>query len=676
MGIYELWTQQGSSARSCMEGTVMKYSVPGILKTIDEADDDITLIKGYNALMCLILSPLMFLGALISLPMACLAFHFSFASTLPDTVVFLLLGLGFEAVLRAKMTPRLATYAIAVLSSCLFVFFILRFFGVMGVSVWVFGFVLILLSMSHIQKIQLIFMSVTLMACGIYVYITYGNALNPNTPLARPFELFFFLLGLLVSIVLHNINTSRFGKVKSQLREVQKQAEERRKAEEINNRLAFYDQLTGLPNRTLFNDRLRQALELARRRRARLHIFFLDIDNFKLINDTMGHSAGDELIKQVGARFQCICRSSDSVARIGGDEFMFLIQDADSEQKVYVILSRIMQQIANPFVVNNREISITCSIGVSRYPADGRDTESLVKNADLAMYKAKEDGRNRYAYYSDSLLKTVRYEMEMFNDLQAALAHGEFELEYQPQINVESREIVGLEALIRWNHPKLGRVCPCDFIPFAEKSGLIVPIGEWVLREACRQNKEWQEAGVLAAPVAVNVSVSQVKSGTLVKQVREILAETRLDPSFLELEITERLVIEDMKYIKGELDRIKALGPKITIDDFGTGYTSINYIKELPIDRIKIPLEFTSGIDRDAKDESIITIILALAQSLNIGVVAEGVETKRQLDFFASRACNDIQGYYFSRPQKPEAIERMCGMAGEATAPLTQTGSL
>jgi diguanylate cyclase (GGDEF)-like protein len=386
---------------------------------------------------------------------------------------------------------------------------------------------------------------------------------------------------------------------------------------------------------------------------------FIDIDFLKRINDSLGHPLGDELIKQAGNRINSVFRNSDSVCRVGGDEFIAMVCNIKNEQHILDIALRILNQFSKPFVLNTHQVTITCSIGIAKYPEDGADVEALIKSADLAMYKAKQDGKNRLKMYSSGLERDVVAEIEMIDSLQKALMNDEFVLYYQPQVDGTTKGIIGYESLIRWNHPNRGLVLPNDFIPVAEKSGLIIPIGEWVIRTACRQNKEWQDIGLPKVPISVNISAIQLNNISLYKLVCDILNDTKLAPEYLELEVTESTIIYN-DTILSQLGLIKALGVKIAIDDFGTGYSAIQYLKNFNVDRIKIPMEFIHGINFNEKDETIIGIILALAKSLHIDVVAEGVENESQFEFLRERSCRNIQGFYFYRPMPANWISEIC----------------
>jgi len=424
-------------------------------------------------------------------------------------------------------------------------------------------------------------------------------------------------------------------------------------------KLAYYDFLTGLPNRMLFIDRLNQGILNAVRNKSFLGVLFLDLDSFKRINDTMGHSKGDELLKMVSKRLTNIIRESDTVCRVGGDEFLILIQNLQNDQDIRQVAEKILKDFKKSFKLDNTDLYITTSIGGAIYPIDGSDVETLIKNADIAMYKAKEKGRNKFQLCTEIIKENLVEEMRLTNRLYGAIERNELQLYYQPQVSLLTGEIIGVEALIRWYSAELGMVNPINFIHIAEKTGLILPIGEWVIKSACRQNKIWQETGILNVPIAVNISVNQFQNRKIIEDIIVILKETGLDPKNLEIEITENIIMKETEYIIESLKQLKQLGVKIAIDDFGTEYSSLNYIKQLPVDKIKIDISFVRGININHKDEAIIKVIIALAKNLELKVIAEGAETKEQIEFLRKEGCDEIQGYYYHKPMQAKQIEEL-----------------
>lgn len=421
-------------------------------------------------------------------------------------------------------------------------------------------------------------------------------------------------------------------------------------------RLAYYDHLTGLANKKMFIDDVNSIIADHRGQDFSMAVLYLDLDSFKMINDTLGHAQGDELLKQVSERLVSTVRMNDPVARVGGDEFLVLVQDNADEKSVGLIASRLNDAFRRQFVLDGNEVYITVSIGIAVYPTDGEDAETLIMNADIAMNKAKEKGKNKYELCNSTMKTSLQEIMKLTNQLYKAVSQNEFELYYQPQVDISSGMIVGFEALIRWKHPEMGMISPGRFIPIAEKTGLILPIGEWVLENACRQIKKWHDMGFPRVPVAVNLSVRQFMDYDLVGVVGRILQETGLEPGYLELEITESILMEDTKYISETLQQLDQLGVKISIDDFGMKYSSLNYLKQIPLHRLKIDMSFVQGITVNRKDEIIIDGIISLAKNLGIDVLAEGVETLEQLDFLKNARCFTVQGYFLYEPMTADNI--------------------
>ena len=431
---------------------------------------------------------------------------------------------------------------------------------------------------------------------------------------------------------------------------------ERKRAEQQVQHLAYSDTLTGLPNRALLMHQLRDALARCDREATQLAVLFLDLDRFKPINDTMGHAVGDELLKAVAQRLRNCVRRSDTVARLGGDEFVVVLAGIRAQREATRAAQEIIERIAEPFVCDRHEIFSSMSIGIATYPADGRDPGTLLKSADMAMYVSKQRGRGNYQFYSHEMNQAARERLELENSLRRALRQQEFSLWYQPQVNLADGRVTGLEALLRWHHPELGIVPPGLFIPTCEEIGLILPLGEWVLRSACHQAKAWVEAGYPPICIGVNLSVMQFRQNDLVQRVRAILEETAVDPACLELELTESMIMEDAEGTVRTLRQLKDIGLRLAIDDFGTGYSSLSYLSSFPIDRIKIAQRFMADVTGDPRNAAIVETIIAIARSLGIEVIAEGVETAQELEFLRSRGCDDLQGYYFSRPIPSDAV--------------------
>ena len=430
--------------------------------------------------------------------------------------------------------------------------------------------------------------------------------------------------------------------------------------------MAYFDALTDLPNRLLLKDRLNQMLTRARRNNKHIALLFLDLDHFKRVNDTFGHDVGDQLLKIVADRLQNTLRHCDSVCRLGGDEFVVLSDLISGQDDAITIAEKIHDTLKDPLVLRNKEIFITTSIGIAMYPADGDDADTLIKNADAAMYQSKDSGRDEFRFYSSNANAQALQRLLLANDLRKALDQEEFFLVYQPQIDLASGRTVGVEALLRWLHPSLGNLSPAQFIPLAEESGLILPIGRWVLSTACQQIKELQQHSGVRLRVAVNLSAKQFRDSGLVALVHELLVSTGLDPGLLELEITESTLMDNIDNARKTLHHLKKMGMTLAIDDFGTGYSSLSYLHHFPIHRLKIDKTFVRRLSTHPEDSAITEAIIVMAHTMGIRVVAEGIENRQELDFLTEKNCDEAQGFYFSRPLTIEQLaEKIQGCISE-----------
>ena len=431
--------------------------------------------------------------------------------------------------------------------------------------------------------------------------------------------------------------------------------------------LAYQDSLTGLPNRVLSRDRMQQAIAHADRSKTQVALLFIDLDNFKSINDSLGHPAGDALLKLVAATLRDCVRETDTVSRQGGDEFVVLITDLREADAVTPVMEKLIKRFNASFQVGGEELQVSASVGVALYPDDGGDFDTLLKKADTAMYRAKAAGKNTYRFYDEHMNVDAVENMRLRSSLRGALEQGEFVLHYQPQIDLRSGAVIGAEALIRWNHPQLGMVPPGRFIPLAEESGLIVPIGEWVLREACRQASAWRSAGLPELVVAVNLSGVQFRQGGLEQAVAAALKHSGLHPTMLELELTESILIHDTETILAAVQRLKSLGLRLSIDDFGTGYSSLSYLKRFAVDKLKIDQSFIRNLADDPENSAIVHAIIQMARSLNLRTIAEGVENNTLLHHLRDYNCDEAQGYHFARPMP--AAEFAVYLARQPTVP-------
>jgi diguanylate cyclase (GGDEF)-like protein len=423
--------------------------------------------------------------------------------------------------------------------------------------------------------------------------------------------------------------------------------------------LAYHDGLTGLPNRSLFSKLLSQGISQARRHDRQLALLFLDLDRFKHINDTLGHEAGDQLLQTVASRLKGCLRDSDTVARLGGDEFVVLLPEFEEEKYLAVVAHKVLSAAAKPFTLLGQEFRITASIGISIYPKDGHDEQTLTKNADIAMYHAKAEGKNNFQFYAEQLNTESLERLTLESSLRHALERSEFQLHYQAKRDIRSGSITGMEALLRWQHPDLGLVPPMQFIPVADETGLIVAIGKWVLRTACAQNVAWQQQGLPTLTIAVNLTPRQFTDEHLIEDLQAILTDTGMAPSLLELEITEGMLMHNVERTLRTLVALKQMGVRIAIDDFGLGYSSLSTLQSFPLDTIKIDRSFIRDVANVAEDRALTEAIIAMGRSLSLTVVAQGVETKEQADFLRKHACDELQGFYFNRPMPSEQFAEM-----------------
>ena len=449
---------------------------------------------------------------------------------------------------------------------------------------------------------------------------------------------------------------------------------ERKLAEQRIHHIAHHDDLTGLPNRSLIRDRLDQAILQARRKGRCVAVAFIDLDSFKLINDGLGHNAGDELLKVVGERMQNCVRGDDTVGRFGGDEFVILLTDLGEDAlAIAPLLEKICRAVTWPVLLGGQEVQVTCSMGVVMYPRDGEDPNTLMMNADAAMYRAKDMGNNNFQFYTREMNASVEEKLVLLEGLRNALDEQQLSLLYQPKIDLRSGLIFGVEALIRWHHPQHGTISPLRFIGLAEESGLIVAIGEWVLRTACSQNMAWRAAGLAPISMSVNVSPRQFEETRLVERVAQALEDSALPAGALELEVTESLIMRDLARSVGKMRELKAMGISLSIDDFGTGYSSLSALKSFPISRLKIDKSFISEVADNPDDQAIALAVISLGHKLNLRVIAEGVETEQQCRFLRDNDCDEMQGYLFSRPLPPDEVAAL--LLAQGVHPLRAAGT-
>jgi diguanylate cyclase (GGDEF)-like protein len=445
------------------------------------------------------------------------------------------------------------------------------------------------------------------------------------------------------------------GEARTILRSI-RYAVERKRSEMRLNYLAQYDPLTAIPNRQYFNDQLERATARARREGTKVALFFLDLDQFKVINDTLGHNAGDKLLREMAGRLRESIRAGDVLARLGGDEFAVLLEGLSGALEAELVARSILEVVAEPFQVDGREVKVTTSIGISVYPNDNNDTGTLLKNADIAMYQAKEKGRNNFKFFTERMHDDLVAYHELERDIREAISTESFRLVFQPKVNLITRKLQGLEALLRWQHPDRGKVSPMEFIPVAEQSGHIVPLGNWVFNEVCRTINRWKARGLPVVPVAINVSARQFQQPDFYRRVANTLSRHAIDPALIEIELTEGLLMEDTASVQRSLQQLKDIGVRISIDDFGTGHSCLNYLRRFPIDVLKIDKSFVHDVDHTDDSAIIIDAIISLARSLQLDTVAEGVETREQLNFLVDRGCQVAQGFLFGQPMQARDV--------------------
>jgi diguanylate cyclase (GGDEF)-like protein len=440
---------------------------------------------------------------------------------------------------------------------------------------------------------------------------------------------------------------------------------ERKATEDRLSYMAQFDALTGLPNRSMYLDRLGHTLIEAARDKLAVAVLFVDIDRFKNVNDTLGHSAGDTLLVKIAERLKSSVRLGDSIGRLSGDEFAVAVAHLAREDHAAVVAQKIVTALAAPFVIEGHSVYVSASVGISVYPSDGTEPDVLVKNADTAMYRAKQSGRNAYQFYLPQMQARATQRLRLESQLRGALDRDEYRIHYQPKINLATGLISGLEALLRWQSPDRGLVQPGEFISVLEDAGLIIPVGEWVIASVCSQIRRWQSAGAVVPPVAVNLSARQFRQQDLDAVIGRILMDSQIDPRLLEFELTESILMTDAESAVDTLRQIKARGIRLALDDFGTGYSSLSYLKRFPLDALKIDRAFIRDVTENPDDVSIVVAIISLARSLRLKVIAEGVETQEQLAFLRRHGCDEAQGYYIARPMDTDSVSRLLGVSVE-----------
>lgn len=467
----------------------------------------------------------------------------------------------------------------------------------------------------------------------------------------------YFLFLIIIYILINKMRKKEAEYTFKLKNDIQKKTKKIQKQKEILHEQAYHDTLTGLPNRALFQERLKYAIKHAKRYKKNMALFFIDLDHFKEINDSLGHTVGDKLLKEVTKRFNSLIRDDDTLARLGGDEFTIIMENLEKVHNASILAEKIQQSLSDPIDIDEHTIYITCSIGISAYPQDSQDSESLLKYSDIAMYKAKEEGRNNIQFYSSEMTELALERFDTQVNLRKALINDEFVIYYQPQIDLKSGNLLGLEALVRWDHPEKGFILPEDFIDIAEETGMIVEIDKWVMETAMKQMVSWHEQGFKPGILSLNFSMRELQNHDFVSELSEIMKVLRFNPQWLELEITESQVMKKPEESIMKFQQISKMGVDIAIDDFGTGYSSLAYLKRLPVKKVKIDRSFIHGIAENKENQDIVKAIIALSRSLGLEIIAKGVETQEQMDILIEYGCECIQGYYFSHPINSDDIE-------------------
>jgi len=661
--------------------------MPAVFALLNAADDPSQILYFQNIITCMLASPLLFIGSIANIVVVYFFWGNDLTTVLVNSGTFLLLGLTFELISRKELDIDLIDHLVSLFQSLCLAFIVVRYYHIIGPAVWSAAFVMVILAMMRLKITMLYYIAATTFICGLYVTFVLpvdGFRFAPVYFLIQNI-LFAFVFSLATATFYMNLN--RYDKAMMRLsavltqkekiaglyrklnhtkqtlttqnQELQASNEEIKKNEERLHFLAYYDGLTELPNRKMILERLHLLVNLSENEKSAFFIVFIDLDNFKKINDTMGHLYGDDYLKYTAKRLQEIIHEDDFLGRLGGDEFALIIQRNIKEDAAYNYVESLRNELCDKIKTNCSEFKVSASFGISVFPQDGRDPIELLKSADTSMYKAKELGRNNIQFFSPDMKEEILNKIQMESLLLNAYENKEFFIEYQPQFNAEDHRIRGFEALIRWDSPHYGRVAPMSFIPLAEEMGLIIGIGQWVLLTACHKFKELDTRFDQNLCVSVNVSAVQMRDKNFVSIVKNVLAETSMNPKQLELEITESLFIDNIEETIAMLNEIKSLNVRISLDDFGTGFSSLSYLRRLPIDTLKIDKSFIDDLsDKDASIR-IVGDIISLGHNLDAHIVAEGIENNTQLNYLKANNCDCIQGFMFGKPMCFKDVEAL-----------------
>lgn len=670
-----------------MDSLRFKRTMPAVFERLNAADEPSQILYYQNLIACMLASPLLFFGAFANFIVVYFFWGGNLSEVLTNSAIFFFLGLIFELISRKKLDIDLFDHLLSLSQSICLAFIVVRYYHIIGPAVWSAAFVMIILAMMRLKITMLYYIAVTTFLCGLYVTILLpadGFRFSPVYFLIQNI-LFAFVFSLATAAFYMNLNRydkaivrlnavitqkkriaglyKKLNHTKQTLaiqnKELQTSNEAIRKNEERLHYLAYYDGLTELPNRKMILERLHLLVNLSENEKSTFFIVFIDLDNFKKINDTMGHLYGDDYLRFTAKRLKELVHEDDLLGRLGGDEFALIIQRNIKEDAAYNYVESLRNEVCDKIKTSCSEFKVSASFGISVYPQDGKDPIELLNSADTSMYKAKELGRNNIQFFRPDMKEEILNKIRMESLLLQAYENEEFFIEYQPQFNAEDHRIRGFEALIRWDSPHYGRVAPMSFIPLAEEMGLIIGIGQWVLLTACHKFKELDKRFDQNLCISVNVSAVQMRDKNFVAIVKNVLEETCMNPKQLELEITESLFIDNIEETIAMLNEIKSLNVRISLDDFGTGFSSLSYLRRLPIDTLKIDKSFIDDLSDKDSSIRIVGDIISLGHNLDAHIVAEGIENSTQLDYLKNHNCDCIQGFMFGKPMGVKDMEAL-----------------
>lgn len=670
-----------------MKEQPFQRSIPGFFYRINNEDDPSKLLYYQNILACIFGALLMFLGGISNLLVRCFLPDPNIPAALFDGSFFMLLAFAFIYISKKQIPVNRLDHLVSILYCTWIYFIVFRYYSIIGPAIWTLVFFVICLSMIRLKLTMLAYLGFTIFTCGLYVTFILPPDVFQFSIVYFLVQNFLFTLVFIIAYASFSYNIKRYNQAldrlhnmtaqkkeigdlyeeilvsKEELDEQHKQLklfnEEIRLSEEKLHFLAHYDHLTELPNRKMMLERLHLLVKLCGNEKSSFYIVFIDLDNFKKINDTLGHTYGDHYLKSTANRLQTLIHAEDLLGRIGGDEFALIIQRNIKKGTAYGYIENLRNNLCEKIIANTSEFNISASFGISVFPQDGVDPIELLKNADTSMYKAKELGKNNIQFFRKDMKDEILEKIEMESLLLKAYENKEFFIEYQPQFTTHDHTIRGFEALIRWNSPRYGRVPPLNFIPLAEEMGLIIGIGEWVLFTACHAFKELEDRFNQDLCLSVNISSMQMKDNTFVNSVKQVLLETQINPEHLELEITESLFIDNIEATIEILNELKALNIRIALDDFGTGFSSLSYLRRLPIDTLKIDKSFIDDLSTEGSSSRIVGDIISLGHNLDAAIVAEGIENSVQFEYLKDHKCDCIQGFMFGKPMSVMAVEEL-----------------